>query len=367
MSGNGFCPKCGAVMPDYVCQSCGYIDKERKRDVEEPYQDRASAGRYSGAYSTDHTDMEKEHMKQKGSVAGKVVLALCLITVLVLVVLLVVFGIAVNTAGDFAAAALPALRHDLFSEYGYDYDYYYDHDYSYDYDYHHGYDYDYDYDYGYDYDYDYDYSYGTYVPSASDAYYEQIVNCTVRGLSYDIAWNSVYTYADDDDMHTGYSMLYPSIIGSQEPFVQEINDKIEAHAKAYPVAAVNGEDLGYLDTYVTYMTEDVLSVVFLYQALIDQEPVYRISALNFNMLTGEQLTKEEILPDFEFIPTFREVCIAQNGTYAMQFLDMMDDEQIRQAIYDEDSGVAFYSPVGIETGFNYAEGWVTATLKYGRY
>lgn len=50
----------------------------------------------------------------------------------------------------------------------------------------------------------------------------------------------------------------------------------------------------------------------------------------------------------------------------------MTDEQLQDFLSDSDTNIIFYTPVGLEIGFNYttssSSGWVTVTIKdYERY
>lgn len=90
------------------------------------------------------------------------------------------------------------------------------------------------------------------------------------------------------------------------------------------------EDYGYVDGCVTYMSEEVFSVVIMYYYEHEGREEYRISALNYDMTTGEKFTTHDMLPKFDFM-------------------------------------LAFYSPVGIDIGFNYPDGWLTVTVKQEYY
>ena len=58
---------------------------------------------------------------------------------------------------------------------------------------------------------------------------------------------------------------------------------------------------------------------------------------------------------------FRARNTSQNGT--VEFVDNLSDEELAEYLKDEENSVMFYTPVGLEIGFNYDGGWVTVTLK----
>ncbi len=44
-------------------------------------------------------------------------------------------------------------------------------------------------------------------------------------------------------------------------------------------------------------------------------------------------------------------------------MEGLSDEELINCLKDEKDSVMFYTPVGLEIGFNYDGGWVTVTLK----
>ena len=212
----------------------------------------------------------------------------------------------------------------------------------------------------------YDYRNG-YVPSPSDEYLMEIVSSTVRGLSYDIAWNDTYLYADDEENSATFYCYYPLIIDCDKAYAAEINAKIAELATSFMPTTLSKGDYGYVDGFVTYMSEENLSVVLEYYYDHEGNEEFYITALNFDMKTGKEISTQEMLPAFEFIADFREGCENQNGYYVAEILDKMSNEDIRAAILDPERGVVFYSPVGVDIGFNYPDGWMTATFKFATY
>ncbi len=202
-----------------------------------------------------------------------------------------------------------------------------------------------------------------YVPSLNDDFYEEIVSTTVRGLDYDVVWNNNYMYPDDENAYSSFSYTYPVVVSTKLPFAEEINEMIKEEAMSYRSIALEGENFGYVDAYVTYMTSGLFSVVFIYDAYEGANNYYGVSALNFDMVTGELLTMEEMLPDYDFMDKYRAICEVQNDYSASIVLEAFSDDEIMSMIMNPETGVAFYNPVGIDIGFNYPDGWMTVTLK----
>ena len=82
------------------------------------------------------------------------------------------------------------------------------------------------------------------------------------------------------------------------------------------------------------------------------------------MDNGEVISHEEMAHvDEELAWQFRSRNSHQNGT--VEFVDELSDEKLMEYLKDEEDSVMFYTPVGLEVGFNYDGGWVTVTLKTG--
>lgn len=314
----GFCPKCGAVMQNGVCTSCG-------------------RGRRLGT-AFDAGEMQQGiPKKKKVSGNGKLVIVL-------VVVLLTLFAIFVGlTLRAVLAKKESSSRVEIDGD---DFGYYDDWD-----------------DYGswYD-DYDYEDDYEEYEPSPADDYYKEFADATVSGLSYEIEWNYISLYPDDENASEYYSCTCPFIMDDDEARMEKVNGAIRAvvcrHQEAYRDYAYGVESIGY----VAYMGEDILSLVVQNELHGRNDSDYTVSAVTIDMSTGEVIPYEEMVqPDMELAARFREQDEYQNGgsSYRTEFTD----EEILEYLQDEESRVAFYTPVGLEIGFNYDGGWVTVTLK----
>lgn len=322
----GFCPKCGAVMQNGVCQSCGY---GRRLGM----QPSGPEGAYDGAPK-----------KRKMSGGGKAVIFL----VIVLVLLLAVFiGLTVRAVIEQKDASSGLHIDDGYfggwyedPEDGYD-DWYEDPDWDYDPD-----------------------DYEAYEPSPEDEYYEEIVDATVQDLSYEIEWHGFSIYPDDEESNAYYSATIPYVIAGEEALMETVNDQIEEMVCKYQDSYRDFSYGSYSTGYVTYMDEERLSVVVRHE-LEDSDienSVYELDAVTFDMTTGQVIPYGELVQvDMETVKKFRSQDSLQNGT--VEFVNELTDEELLDYLQDDEKRMVFLTPVGTELGFNFEGGWVTVTLK----
>lgn len=114
-------------------------------------------------------------------------------------------------------------------------------------------------------------------------------------------------------------------------------------------------------SYITYMDEETLSIVLEEDGYLDNSFYEsRLISLNFDMETGMVMTNTQILKiDDEFTIDFRERCEKQNGE--IYGLNYYSDQDITSLMNEESTLILFYTPLGLEVGFNYPDGWVTVT------
>lgn len=215
---------------------------------------------------------------------------------------------------------------------------------------------EFDYDDGHEYDED-----GYYVPSPHDEYYVELADAVRDNLSYTVDKHE-YTYFDEDES-VGIYVEYVSVDGLK--FDDKINDALEEGAMYYAkeFGSENVSDLSLVVvSYVTYMDEDILSVVVDERYTWGNEVQADLYCMNFDLKTGSLLYNTNIIdPSEELAEAFRDMNDYQNGY--IEHVDEISDDDIADYFSDEDSLILFYTPVGLEIGFNYADGWVTATLK----
>ena len=111
----------------------------------------------------------------------------------------------------------------------------------------------------------------------------------------------------------------------------------------------------------------MISVVFQHDIYEENGTLPRLSAVTFDLESGQEIQPEQMTGlDEELVMRFRAQNETQNGS--VEFVENSSDEELLALLRDPDTGVFFYSPVGLEAGFNYesegySSGWVTVTLK----
>ncbi len=234
-----------------------------------------------------------------------------------------------------------------------------------DYGYNDYYDDDYYDDYYYDDYYDDDY----YHDYDNDEYYT-LHDDLKEGLSYSIEWGD-YEY-EPDDADVIILVEYPIIVGDDIPNLDKINELFanevsvfqEYYDEEYSGYMTDEDSYFYVSAmgYVTYMDEDVLSVVFHENVYSDYYDSAYLYSINIDMRDGVVLDNTDIIAvNDEFSIDFRYRSDEQNGT--IDALDMMSDQEITEYLANEDNAIIFYTPQGMEIGFNYEEGWVTVTYR----
>lgn len=242
---------------------------------------------------------------------------------------------------------------DEMDPYDYDgYDYFDDDFYDYDYD-----DYGYD-DYGYD-DYGYDYD---------DQYY-----VLQDDIKTDLTYSVDFEYYEYDTEYEDVDIMvtYPVITGENVPNLAHMNDVIQEEVDLFK-DYFEEEYVDYMEDegsyfaavssgFVTYMDEEKLSIVFSEYIYTDYYNSAYLYCINIDMENGVILDNENILSiDDAFSVEFRKQSDIQNGEIV--YLTSMTDQEIT-ALFNSPDIIVFYTPKGMEIGFNYDEGWVTVTYE----
>lgn len=237
-----------------------------------------------------------------------------------------------------------------------DFDFDYD-DYDYDYD-----EYDYDDDYYDDYD---DYNYDDY----DDEGYYTLHDDIKYDLSYSIEWE--YFEYETDLENVSIAVDYPVIVGDDVPNLDKLNAEIAEEAEFF-TEYFEEEYIDYMDEeegyfgvyaagYVTYMDEDILSIVFSEDIYTDYFGSVSLYCINIDMENGVILDNNDLIDvDDEFSVDFRTRSERQNGT--IEGLDAMSDQEITEYLSSSNL-IVFYIPQGMEIGLNYDDGWVTVTYE----
>lgn len=216
-----------------------------------------------------------------------------------------------------------------------------------------------------------------YVPSPDDDYYVTLADAIRDDLSYSVEWEE-YNLRDEETGATAVGR-YPQLVGGNIPQRDELNELIKTEATYYSTlyeyyrnwqgdnVVYNAESMGY----VTYMDEEKISIVLEESYVMDGQSNISLYSINIDLLSGEVLNNGRLIEyTQQLAEEFRRQNEYQNGT--VDAVDRMDDEQLLDFLSDENTNIVFYTPVGLEIGFNYttsdSSGWVTATIKdYERY
>ena len=229
-----------------------------------------------------------------------------------------------------------------------------------------------DFDYGYDYydqdDYYNDYFYDDDYDYDHDQYYT-LHDDIKEDLSYGIEFD-YYEY-DTDLEDVAIVVSYPVIKGNQVPNLEHLNELIQSEVDLFKdyyeeeYADLMGEEGSYFSAlssgYVTYMDEEKLSIAFSEYIYTNDYNYAYLYSINIDMENGVVLDNENILGvDDEFSVEFRRKSDVQNGE--ISYLTSMTDQEITDYFNSPDI-IVFYTPQGMEIGFNYEAGWVTVTYE----
>lgn len=202
----------------------------------------------------------------------------------------------------------------------------------------------------------------------SGSQYYDFHNEINSNLSYQVEIEDFFEIMDENDL-TWISGSYPVVSCEDQKKEERINSAIQEEIdEVFDYVSQVGEDLPEdmyfifeMESYVTYMDEDVLSVIYEEYGYLDDE-IYEsyIVSINLDMESGMPLTNSQILDiDDAFSVDFRERNEKQNGQ--VQGLDYYSDQDITEMLNDDDCLIIFYTPLGMEVGINYYYGWVTVT------
>lgn len=205
--------------------------------------------------------------------------------------------------------------------------------------------------------------------------YYEFHNEISKDLSYQVSMEEFSEFATTNPkVRTGGN--YPKVICEDKKKEERVNNIIYREIESvfdhleYVGQELDEETLFMfaVESYVTFMDEDTLSVAYVEYGYLDDETFesYVIS-VNVDMESGLAMTNSQILNiNDDFSIDFRERTERQNGSNEM--LDYYSDQEITQLLNDEDSLIIFYTPLGMEVGFNFYYGWVTVTYQdYARY
>lgn len=288
---------------------------------------------------------------------------------IIVLFLIAVFALASKAVDMLSEKEKEDLRRDVY-DFDDDYDYNYHDDYE-EYDFNDYLDDEYDYsdlfddEYFYDYDDDAEYD---------DRYYN-LHNEIRSDLSYQVDLEEFDYESDYENVIIVASI--PVVSGEDVPNLDKINEDIrkevdkmtslfEAEYESHIKESEENYFMASLVGYVAYMDEDKLSIAWQEEMYSDRDGGVYLRSINVDMKNGVVLDNQDILSiDDEFSVDFRQKCDEQNGE--ISYLTYMTDQQITD-YFKSDDIIVFYTPKGMEIGFNYEEGWVTVTYEeYEKY
>ena len=192
-------------------------------------------------------------------------------------------------------------------------------------------------------------------------------------LSYVVDFEEYYEGDDGEDSSDSgrdIYITYPVIAGDDVPNLDSLNRTIMDEVdflKDVADDAEEGVDVHLSgEAYVTYMDEERLSIVFEENLYLDyggseQVVDYYLYSLNIDMENGVVLDNGSMVnTDDDFSVDFRRRSDEQNGE--ISYLTALSDQEITE-YFKSDDIIVFYTPLGMEIGFNYEYGWVTVTYR----
>lgn len=397
-----FCPQCGALARNGICTSCGFVNKQSESAAEVIYTNvpEENANPYAGMYvnnanpyvnnTNTHTEYINYIPYTNGSIPSDIpvkkkkskawiIIGICIgIFVLLMILLGIAIGQLVSKINDQSSDFRNRFTEDYFEDdYNHDYDDYFGDDYFSD---------DYNYRDFYDgileengksntdqQDGEYDGEDSvvspdgrTYGYTPEDDYYYQLNDNLREDLSYSV-------YFDSKDRTEGEQLFiycnYPVLEGDI-PNIDYLNDVIydeylflEEFYDENLKEHMAEDDYYYAmaEGYVTYMDEDVISVVFKEETLGKDYVLATLYCINIDIKKGIVIDNTEILDaDDEFSIDFRTREANQNQS---DTLDNYTDQELTEMLNDTYDLIIFYTPLGMEVGINHDFGWSTATYK----
>ena len=213
-----------------------------------------------------------------------------------------------------------------------------------------------------DYDnYDYDYESDVYIPSPDDEYYVELADAIRDDLSYSV---TIEKYVNHD-YDSAYTWVWYAQVSDNMANSEIVNECLLENAMYYAEQFERHEikDVSLtVVSYVAYMDEDILSVVVNENYIMSGEYYAGLRCLNFDVKTGTLLNNTDLITvSDKLVDAFIEQSLYQNGEVSS--MAYYSEEEIKDFMREEENLILFYTPVGLEIGFNHPYGWVTATLK----
>ena len=208
-------------------------------------------------------------------------------------------------------------------------------------------------------------------------YYEPFVDCIDTGYDYGLERHFInYSNVMDNTVvnaNVAYIQFRGDTIPNEDTLNQQIMEMTVNDFWGYldgqkPFYASSSDVTFLIDSFIPYNDGEKMSILLdvnVYDG--DYREEHYIYGINIDLVNGEIMDNGDILKiDEDFAAMFRERNDAQNGTDVVGVVNA-NDAKIAELLSSADTNIIFFSPYGMEIGYNYqtAEytwGWVSITL-----
>ena len=208
-------------------------------------------------------------------------------------------------------------------------------------------------------------------------YYEPFVDCIDTGYDYGLERHFINYSNVMNNMVVNANVAYIQFRGDTIPNEDSLNQQIMemtlndfwGYLDGQKPFDASASDVTFLiDSFIPYNDGEKMSILLdvnVYDGDYRQE--HYIYGINIDLVNGKIMDNGSILEiDEDFAAMFRERNDAQNGTDVVGVVNA-DDQKIAELLSSPDTNIIFFSPYGMEIGYNYqtAEytwGWVSITL-----
>lgn len=198
--------------------------------------------------------------------------------------------------------------------------------------------------------------------TTGDYEYYSFDNYIVDNLSYQVEIEK-FEYTDDN------SQIYiecPVVTGpginidmAAKAAREEADYWVDYINTAYINSGDDSQMILYIKSYITYMSEDVLSIAYSEQINYAGSSAFQIVSTNIDIPSGMKLDNTSMMSfDLEFAEDMIQRSSIQNSAGS---LDNYSPETLLEALNNEAQLIIFYTPIGLEVGINVPTGWVTVT------
>lgn len=202
--------------------------------------------------------------------------------------------------------------------------------------------------------------YGNGAEGLSAEWYESITDYIRHDLSYSVTFQTSY----DEDIYCNY----PYLSGNKD-FLNGLNEGFAMIAESTQELAEEYDAQATLYSYVTYMDEDLMSVVCIESYDFGDDTYFdSILCFTFDMQTGDLISFELDDTNEEFMDELEKRCTEQSTADASYLFSEYTEDELWKIMKEDFALVAFYTPLGMEIGINYDGCWCCATFKdYEKY